>query len=482
MGGSMGFSPIYSRHVLEKSYRHWAETFLSEFGQQNRAHLVMLTKQGIIDSETASALKNAIGALDTTMKIPREFPDGVEDLFFFYEKQLEGLLGEKAGSLHTARSRNDMDATVFRLYVRKRMISLMKQMLAMTGSLIEKIKNSREQLLVLYTHGQPAQVSTLAHYLASFLIEFLEGLEGLNTSLRVVNQCPLGAAAITTTGFNIDRKLVSDLLGFEYPVPNSYQAIVTSHWLTYPSMWFKSILTDITRLMADMGHKASCEVGILSFPDELVQVSSIMPQKRNPVIIEHIRIQSGMASGDFQSLIDLFHNVPYQDVNEVADAPLTNFTRGCETFSGLLELLEETLLKVSVDEKKVDDIAISAGTTTTELADELVRRESISFRTAHRVTSAYVKSGYSLEALRKEFQSLVGRPIGMRDSELKTTLSPRHFVEMRTIPGGPSTQAMESVLDSIEAKVRGISKSLDELVKVIAKSEKRLTTEFNCLG
>ena len=225
----MEFSRIYVKHVLERSYRHWASAFLEEFRQQNRAHLVMLARQKIIDLETASGLKNSISELDATIEIPEEFPAGVEDLFFYYEEQLGIILGEKAGSLHTARSRNDMDATVFRLYVRKLMISLMKQMLLMVEAVKEKIGVSEEQLLVLYTHGQPAQVSTLAHYLSSFLIEFLEGLEGLNASIRVVNQCPLGAAAITTTGFNIDRQLVSDLLGFEKPVPNSYQAIVTSH-------------------------------------------------------------------------------------------------------------------------------------------------------------------------------------------------------------------------------------------------------------
>jgi argininosuccinate lyase len=247
-------------------------------------------------------------------------------------------------------------------------------------------------------------------------------------------------------------------------------------------MWFKSILNDITRLMADMGHKASCEVGMLSFPDELVQVSSIMPQKRNPVIIEHIRIQSGMAAGDFQSLIDLFHNVPYQDVNEVADAPVTNFTRGCETLSGLLELLQEMLLKVSVDEQRVDEIALSTGATTTELADELVRREGISFRTAHGVTSAFVKSGYSLEALRRRFLELVGRALKMDDQELKTVLSPRHFVQIRSIPGGPSISGMESVVDLMEENLKLITHSLNGLNKKVIESEESLSSEFNSLG
>jgi argininosuccinate lyase len=189
-----------------------------------------------------------------------------------------------------------------------------------------------------------------------------------------------------------------------------------------------------------------------------------------------------MAAGDFQGLIDLFHNVPYQDVNEVADAPVTVFTRGCETLSGLLELLEETLLKVSVDERRVDDIAISTGTTTTELADELVRREAISFRTAHGVTSAFVKSGYSFEALRGKFSELVGRALDMSDSELRNVLSPRHFVQVRNIPGGPSVSAMESVINLMEEKVKIITDSLDGLVKKIVESEEHLSVEFNGLG
>lgn len=478
----MSFSPSYIKHVLGKSFLHWAGSFLDEFDRQNKAHLVMLAKQKIVDGETASELKKAMDTLAETLSIPKEFPEGVEDLFFYYEKQLEGLIGEKAGSLHTARSRNDMDTAVFRLYTRKILLWLLERTVKLAIRLLAKIKGSHEDLLVLYTHGQPAQVSTLAHYLGAFLLELLEGLEGLSESVSVVNQSPLGAGAITTSGYNIDRDMVAELLGFDRPVPSSYQAIVTSHWLTYPAMWLKSVLIDVTRLMADLSHKASCEVGMLDFPDELVQVSSIMPQKRNPVIVEHVRIQSGLACGDFQGLIDLFHNTPYQDVNEVADAPLVNLTRGCETFIGVVELLEEMLLKISVNERRVEEIASTFGTTTTELADELVRRERISFRTAHRVTSAYVKSHYSFDTLKSTFEQLTGRTLKLEPQELTGILSLKHFVEVRNVPGGPSELAMESVIRVIEAKVKKLTTTLEELENKIEMSAVRLEREYRDLA
>ena len=144
--------------------------------------------------------------------------------------------------------------------------------------------------------------------------------------------------------------------------------------------------------------------------------------------------------------------------------------------------MEETLLEVSVDKQIVDDVAISTGTTTTELADELVRREAISFRTAHTVTSAYVKSGYSFEALRRKFSELVGRALNMSDLELTNVLSPTHFVQIREIPGGPSASAMESLIHLIEERTEAIADSLFRLVEDVAESEKRLSVEFNGLG
>ncbi len=127
----------------------------------------------------------------------------------------------------------------------------------------------------------------------------------------------MGTYAITTSGFPIDRNLVSEYLGFDEPVENSYRATVTNNMLFFPSVSVQSIMLLLTRIIADISHKASTEVAMLDFPDDIVQISSIMPQKKNPVILEHVRIQANKSFRLTEKVINIFKNTPYQDFNEI---------------------------------------------------------------------------------------------------------------------------------------------------------------------
>ncbi|GAB1483141.1 argininosuccinate lyase [Treponema sp.] len=405
------FSEVYVKRVLNPCYHNWKKRFVAESFQVHRAHLVMLAGQGIVDASIVHAIKEGMDAIERDFQFPDLIPAETEDLYFVFEKELARRIGEdKAGFLHTARSRNDMDTTVFRIYVRSRLLGLLDAILELFGALLIRMQDGSASLpIVLYTHGQPANVSTLSHYLSSILMDLLECTKALETALEAVDQSSMGACAITTTGFPIDRDVVSKLLGFAFPIPNSYQAIATSHWLTFPASALSLFLNDMGRFVADLSHKASCEVGMLSFPDSLVQASSIMPQKRNPVILEHIRIQANLASGILGGMNELFRNVPYQDVNEVADAPVDEFARAIDLSLSAIDLFKETILNVGVDQKRVQEIAIDFGITTTELADSLVRDFAVSFREAHGLTAAFVRSGYD-----KKHYGMPGKRVGGR--------------------------------------------------------------------
>ncbi len=454
------FTKTYVDRVLDPSFGNWKRLFAEDSIRVHKAHLVMLLERGIVKGETAIAIKRGIDSLEREFSPPDRIPDGVEDLYFLFERELGSLVGPgTAGFLHTARSRNDMDATIFRMVLKRRLLALLDAVLALERTL--EARSSDRSPFLLYTHGQPANVSTLGHYLSAFLLELQEDAGLMLEAFARVDESPMGSCAITTTGFAIDRERVSSLLGFAKPIANSYQAIATSHWLSFPAAAGALLADDVTRLAADILHKASCEVGVATFPDELVQTSSIMPQKRNPVVLEHIRIQSGLARGRFESVQGLFRNAPYQDVNELADASVVELLEAMESQVSALSLLEETVRLVGVDTARVGEIALGFGATTTELADAMVRDFGVSFREAHGVVHAFVASGYRKDTLREAYGKLGKGALPYPDERIDEVLSVGHFIEVRTVPGGPAAEGMASVLATAAEGMQRLATAVD---------------------
>jgi argininosuccinate lyase len=453
------FDPAYVARVLDPSYRNWRRLYYRDSVRVHRAHLVMLLEKGIVGSRTAARLKAAMGTIDASSPLPESIPAGTEDLYFAYEAELERLAGpEEAAYLHTARSRNDMDTTVFRLALKRELLALIENLRACFDAILARARRGEGELTILYTHGQPANVSTTAHYLTAFLLDLLEGTEALLAAMGSTDLCSLGACAITGTGFPVDRRRTASLLGFRAPVANSYRAISTSHWLVMPAQALRLLLGDAGRFAADLLHKASCD-----FPDELVQASSIMPQKRNPVILEHVRIQAGMAAGACASVEELFRNVPYQDVNEVADAPVTMFIDALATASSCFDLLRATIAGMGVNEDRAREIASRFGVTTTELADRLVRECGIGFRSAHRICGVFVRSGRDKDNLRRAFRESTGTDLAWPDETIDEALGAELFVAVRRTEGGPSPEGMASVYEAIDAAMARIDAALDEV-------------------
>ena len=456
------FSKVYIERVLDPSYRNWKLNFFEASCNVHRAHLCMLAERGIVTAATAAAIKRGIEELEG-FEPPEHLPgwrdeiagaERVEDLYFLYEKTLGERIGhENAAWLHTARSRNDMDGTIFRMVLKARLLRLADQLLSVCADLEARCIAGEGELTVLYTHGQPANPSTTAHYLSALLLELLEDGSRLLSAIGTVDRCLMGACAITGTGFPVDRKRVADLLGFGGIVTNTYQAICSSHWLEEPAQALGSLMGDLGRFAADLGHKASCEVGLYTFPDSLVQVSSIMPQKRNPVIIEHLRIQAGQVSDACAGTVSIFRNVPFQDVNENADAPVCAFLDALDRAHSVLDLAAETFAGMKADPARAERICLEFGVTSTELADGIVRKFGLGFRAAHGIAAAFARSGGDLAVLRKAFAEASGKPLCWSDAEIQNLLSPRRFIAVRKTYGGPSPEGMIPVYRQIEASL-----------------------------
>ncbi len=312
-------------------------------------------------------------------------------------------------------------------------------------------------------------------------MDLLEDAMRMSSALDDVDRSTMGACAITGTGFPIDRARVAGLLGCADFVVNTYQAISTSHWIVPCALSLQNLMIDAGRFTADLLHKASSEVGLYRFPDELVQISSIMPQKRNPVILEHIRIQAEMVAGACESVANAFRNVPYQDVNEDADLIISKFLGTIEESVSVLDLAEEATAKMIADTSRAREICAQFGVTTTELADSLVRKYGIGFRVAHRICSEFVSKGYEIEALREAFVLETERELDLSDGEIQALLSPKTFVRVRATAGGPAREGMREVYSALDRGLENIEGDLAARAKRWRDAEKELDRCFSSL-
>ncbi len=275
--------PTYRETVLAPLFNGVKAHYAGHMAAINRAHLVMLAETGILPSADAGAIAGALREIDDEIDIDGLTYTGEhEDYFFLVEAELKRRLDDLGGALHTARSRNDMDHTLFKLALRGRVAVMLEQALTLTEALIAKAEAEKATLIVAYTHGQPAQPTTWGHYLGAVIEVLLRDIARLNAAADGLEHCPMGAAAITTSGFPIDRGRVAELLGFEGPLVNSYGCIASVDYVTGLYSAMKLMFLHLGRVIQDMQFWTAFEVGQLYVPNSLVQISSIIAAKAQP--------------------------------------------------------------------------------------------------------------------------------------------------------------------------------------------------------
>lgn len=448
--------PVYRDTVLAPLFEGAKAHYAGHVRAINRAHLVMLAETGILPMATATALARALNAVDGEIDIPQLAYTGEhEDYFFLVESELKRRLGpDIAGALHTARSRNDMDHTVFKMALRARTDALLGQALGLADALIGTARRERDTLIVAYTHGQPAQPTTLGHYLGAAIEVLLRDIARLDAAREGLDHCPMGAAAITTSGFPIDRHRMADLLGFVGPLENSYGCIAAVDYVTGLYSAIKLMFLHLGRVVQDMQFWTAFEVGQLYVPNALVQISSIMPQKRNPVPIEHLRHLASMTVGRCDAIVNTMHNTPFTDMNdsegEVQVAGYAAFDSGAR----VLALLGAVIPACRVRADRVAANMDAACVTVTELADTLVRAEGLSFRQAHEIAAhtsrTVIRAGQPLgagyAAFAAAFEAETGRAPSLDAKAYAQAVSPAQFVATRTRFGGPAPAPMDAAL------------------------------------
>jgi argininosuccinate lyase len=359
--------------------------------EASRAHAAMLGATGIIADSDARAIRE--GLLTVLSEIEAgDFPfsAALEDIHMNVEARLKELIGEPAGRLHTARSRNDQVATDFRLWVRAQCDAAVEGLTALMRALVAQAERGTDLVMPGFTHLQVAQAVTWGHHMLAY-VEMLDRDRGRFRDARArMNESPLGAAALAGTGFPIDREMTATALGFERPMANSLDAVSDRDFALEFLAAAAISATHLSRFAEELVVWSSAPFGFVALSDRFSTGSSIMPQKRNPDAAELVRAKVGRVSGALVALLTVMKGLPLayskdmqEDKEQVFDA------------ADALMLALAAMTGMAGDMvPQAERLRAAAGagfSTATDLADWLVRRLGLPFREAHHVTGALVR-------------------------------------------------------------------------------------------
>jgi argininosuccinate lyase len=348
--------------------------------------------------------------------------------------------------LNLAKSRNDQVATAVRLVLRGFILSIASSLSRLRKVILQRCEENIETVMPGYTHLQHAQPITLAHHLLAHHDALMRDNERLMESYKRVNLSPMGACALATTGFRIDRSMVSELLGFDGIVEDSIDAVSARDFAVEVISCLAMLMTDLSRLSEELVLWSTQEFSIVEMPDEYSSTSSIMPQKKNPVVAELVRAKTSKVYGNLLSSLSILKGLTYSYNLDLQDLT-PSIWDSCQIALATIDVFKNMLEKVKFNEKRLLELAKSNMSTATELADTLVREQKIPFRTSHRIVGMLVRralsEGRSLDQVVREdlndaIKDNTGKSASISEEVLRKVFDPMENVKMRLVRGGPS--------------------------------------------
>ena len=366
-------------------------------------HAKMLMKQKIINSSIGNKIINGLKKIKIQIdKDNFNFQEKYEDIHLNIEKKLFEIIGPAAGYLHTARSRNDQVVTDFKLWVKQASKSLNKKIILLMKSLIKKAEKNTGTIMPGLTHLKNAQPISFAHYLLSYYEMFKRDKQRFENNIDLLNECPLGSAALSGTSFKIDRKYTATKLGFKKPTDNSIDSVSDRDFAI--DFLYASALSamHLSRLAEDFVIYNSDAFNFISFEDNMLTGSSIMPQKKNPDPAEIIRGRVGLNYGYLNSMLTIMKGLPMSYFKDLQDDKELVFN-GFDTLNDSLTLGIELINSVKPNKSQMLVMANQGFTTATDFADYLVKEKNLSFRESHSLSAKLVglaeKKGVALNEL-----------------------------------------------------------------------------------
>ena len=374
------------------------------------AHVEMLFKQKIISFKIKNKIIYGLNKIEREISKKKfQFNKKYEDIHINIEKRLFEIIGEEAGYIHTARSRNDQVITDFKLWLKSATEEIIDNLNKVIKSSIKLAEKNIQTIMPGFTHLKNAQAISFAHYLMSYVEIFNRDKKRFYNNLENLNENPLGVAALSGTPFNIDRNYTTKKLGFKKPTNNSIDTISDRDFVVDFLYGISVCSMHLSRMSEELILWNSDGFSLINLSDKVVTGSSIMPQKKNPDLLEYVRGKSGKTYGNLFSMLTILKGLPLSYFKDLQDDKEIVFNSN-DTIINCLKIFDEVLKNCRPNKKRMFELANTGYITATDLADYLVKKHSMSFRNAYKKTSAIVNfaekrkkklNDLTLEQLRK---------------------------------------------------------------------------------
>ncbi|MDO5843574.1 MAG: argininosuccinate lyase [Methanocorpusculum sp.] len=447
------------------------------------AHILMLEKQGFIDKQSAKKLLSALNKYMDEGLPADAFDVDREDIHAGIEAVLINDAGADAGGrMHLGRSRNDEVATCLKMRTRELILETLSGTFELRRALISRAEENLNTIMPGFTHLQHAQPTTLAHYLLAYENLFSRDSARLFDAYARLNKSPLGSAAFAGTGFDLDRNLTADYLGFISPVENSMDAVANRDFIVETISDLAILMTNISRMCEELILWSTAFVKFVNLNDAYCSTSSIMPQKKNPDTLEIMRAKSAAVIGELTAALTLIKSLPMSYNRDLQDLNPHLWNAFKQTNSSL-PLLAEIIDTAEFDETAMKKQAKAGNTTATELADHLVREYGLPFRTAHNIVGRAVKLGSldlkTVEEAAKETAKISLVEKGLTDTEISNVLNPKDIIKHKKTYGSPNPRLMKKAVQAADVRLVQDEVTSDMMSDQLSEADEKIKSAIS---
>jgi len=454
------------------------------------AHVLMLDRQKIIKREDAARILQVLLELRRLGPAALAIDYKQEDLYSYVESYIVKKLSREAGGrMHTARSRNDLHTTSWRLALRGRLLTLLVDINCLRETSLRLAEEHAETVMPGYTHTQHAQPISYGYYLLTVADVLTRDYERVRGALEHCDMCPLGSGALTTTGFPIDRDYTAGLLGFAQLMEIAYDGVSCRDDAHEAAAALAVLMTGVSRLATDLQLWNTMEFGMIELADEYASVSSIMPQKKNPQATEHVKGLAAKVTGALTTALACSKNTSLADVNDGVSALNEPVLEAVDMTCNAMRIMDGVLQTITLKPQRMLHLAEIGFGSATELADVIVRETGLSFRMAHNIVGVVVretieagKTALAITAadLDRASETLFGRRLGITPEIVRKSLDPMENMRLRTVAGGPAPVTVRDMVRRRRTRlmqdvnaVAGVTQRVaDATARLLAESEK----------
>ena len=418
-------------------------------------HAQMLSKQKIIPSKDGKKIVSGLKKIRKEIEKNKfKFKEKFEDIHQNIEKRLFEIIGNSAGYLHTARSRNDQVVTDFKMWVKNASLDIQNNLNILMKSILKKAYLNIDTVMPGFTHLKNAQPISFAHYLLAYIEMLNRDKKRFSNNIILIDECPLGSAALAGTSFKIDRKYTSKKLGFKKPTNNSLDSVSDRDFAIDFLSAAATCAMHLSRLAEDFIIFNSEAFSFIEFKDKVLTGSSIMPQKKNPDPAELIRGKTAINYGNLNSMLTIMKGLPISYYKDLQDDKKLVFD-SYDTLKDSLMMSAELIQNMNTKKNNMKNMAQKGYTTATDLADYLVKKNSLPFREGYTISSKLVNYA---EKKNKRLDQLSTNEVNRFVKKIKINI-PKIFdvvnsMNAKTSFGGTSTKNIKKMIHKYKNKIK----------------------------